>query len=75
MTALEHLRKLIEASTEKIKAARVKEEQARKVCFLRMNRLCADEYIASFATTVVSDVLYSYSMRTFIPYFLLLLFS
>lgn len=31
VAALEHLRKLIEVSTEKIKSARVKEEQARKV--------------------------------------------
>jgi hypothetical protein len=30
-TALEHLRKLIEISSEKIKSARLKEEQAKKV--------------------------------------------
>ncbi|KAG0620993.1 hypothetical protein M758_4G260300 [Ceratodon purpureus] len=41
--ALEHLRKLIEASTEKIKAARVKEEQARKVWEATMKAVEVEE--------------------------------
>jgi len=52
LTALEHLRKLIEASTEKIKAARVKEEQARKVVCFGLHGLYADWYIAIAATQV-----------------------
>uniref|UniRef100_A0A7I4AI46 RAB6-interacting golgin n=1 Tax=Physcomitrium patens TaxID=3218 RepID=A0A7I4AI46_PHYPA len=41
--ALEHLRKLIEASTEKIKAARAKEEQARKVWEAAMKAVEVEE--------------------------------
>lgn len=37
-SALEHMRKKIEISTEKIRVAKVKEEEARKVCCL----LCTD---------------------------------
>lgn len=45
-SALEHMRKKIEMATEKICLAKLKEEQARKVCLLHQTQ----EYLSNIST-------------------------